>query len=189
MRKLLLILPILLLGCKSTPKVEEPIGTSLLGVVYDGQSNPVLNAEVLISDMEDQLLRKAKTDINGKFYIDELPFAEYKVLVKAEKCIDSELVINHFDIENVLIVKVKTFEDMVATLEEYLKSSDWENVEELFSELESIDPEDIYTKYLKAIYFVKTDRNDEAIEILAPLKKLNYKYINILLEDINGKVN
>lgn len=188
MKKILILLPILiLLSCKSNPDTDDTIGTSLLGVVYDGRSNPVLNAELTIRDLNDSIITRVKTDINGKFFINELPFQKYKISVKAERCLATEIQFDHFDIENVLIVKVKTYEDMVLTLEEYMKKGDWENTESYIKDIESVDPDDIYFLYLKAIYYVKTDRSSEAIELLAPLKKLNHKYIDQLLEDLNEK--
>lgn len=181
----ILILLILTLACRSTHEGDRPIGTSLLGVLYDGRSNPVQNATLLIRNMKGQIIQTIKSDINGKFYLNELDFGDYRLEVKADRCIDTEVAINHYDIENVLIIRIKTFDDKVRELEKALKTEDYSLGKEHISELEKIDPTDIYFIYLKAIYLVKTDQLKSAKGVLQPYKNRNYPYIDKLLEDIS----
>lgn len=191
MKKILTILvTILLFDCTSKPDGDSTIGTSLLGVVYDSRSNPVQDATLDIYNLEESLLQTIKSDINGKFYINELPFDEYRVKITADRTVDTHIDINHYDIENVLILRIKTFEDRVRDLELNLKDKNWDLSEEIIEELEVIDNSDIYFLYLKAIYFVKTNDYESAEATLLPYKNRNYLYIDRLLEDItNEKLN
>lgn len=187
MKKLLITLLILItLGCKSTPEGDKTIGTSLLGVIYDGRSNPVQNASLQIKNLDGELLQTIKSDINGKFYLNELPFNEYKFTIRADRVIETTIDVNHYDIENVLILRVKTFDDRVRDMENALKKQNWDLCQKYIKEIESIDDSDIYFTYLKAIYYVKTDKHEDAEFLLLPYKDQNYPYIELLLEDINS---
>lgn len=177
------VIVLCLLGCKSTEVDNNGLTNSLFGVVFDKKSNPVQNA-VLTITADNLRVIKVTTDIDGRFFIPELEFGHYIIEVKAYRSQFTTADIDHFDIENVLIIRVPTFEDLITDMELLLRDNQLINIEHVIVELEKIDFEDVYFNYLKAIYLIKTDEKDKAREILLSINDRNYKYINILLEDI-----
>lgn len=179
----LLLLCLTVWSCKTSER--SSIGTSLLGVVYDSRSNAVQNASITIKDLMGREVTSSRTDINGKFYIDALPFDRYITVVKADRSKQITVEIDHYDIENVIIIRLERYDDMLLTLEESLKKQDWESADYYIRELEQIAPVDVMFNFLNAIYLIKTGNIDEARELLQPYRYKNYTYINKLLEDIS----
>ncbi len=173
-----------LLTCKSTEVDSPGISNSLFGVVYDKKSNAVQNAALTIISAETSSQITIKTDIDGKFFIPELEYGHYTVQVEAYRSQFTTAEIDHFDIENVLIIRVPTFEDLITDMELLLKDNNLDRIDKIITKLESIDNNDVYFRYLKAIYLIKTDNRDKAREILLSINDKKYEYVEILLEDI-----
>lgn len=157
---------------------------SLFGVVFDKKSNPVQNALLSFKTADGTEKVKIVTDIDGKFFIPEFEFGHYIVEVEAYRSRFTTAEIDHYDIENVLIIRVPTFQDLITDLELLLKENQLVNALQIMDELEKIDSEDIYFNYLKAIYLIKTEDIEKAREVLLSLDDRKYKYVDILLEDI-----
>lgn len=179
------LLLICLLSCKSTEVENLVISNSLYGVVFDKKSNPIQNAKISIKSLDLIDVKNTTTDIDGKFFIPELEFDNYIVDVQVYSALPTTVEFDHFDIENVLIIQIPTFEDLITDMEINLKDDNLKKVESIISDLEIIDKKDIYFKYLKAIYLIKTENKEKAIEVLLTIKNENYKYVDILLEDLN----
>ncbi len=188
MKKLIFILlTACLLSCKSTDVKISGISNSLLGVVYDYKSNPIQGATLtFICDIDETFVLNVTTDIDGKFFIPELDFGLYSVSVKAKGCAPSETVVDHFDIENVLILRVSSFDDLTALFKEGINNKDLEKAEKNRSLLEEIDNKDPYYRFLKSIYFIETEEYKKSEEMLLGLlsNTENYPYVNLLLADL-----
>jgi len=186
LRKIIVILigTLLLLSCRTTQIKNSGITTSLLGVVYDKKSNPVQNAIITITNTQGVVIKSVNTDIDGKFLIPELTFGSYLVGVSGDNFLDTTVDLDHYDIENILIIRLQSFSDLIYLLEEELKEKENSMALKTIEKLNKIDKKDIYFNYLKAIYLIKTDNKEEAINILEELKSGNYKYVDLLLEDL-----
>lgn len=185
MRKyLLIIFVVIIAGCKSTDLENPGESTSLLGVVFDKRSNPVKNASLTIKSLEDEILFTMNTDIDGQFFIPELQFGNYIVEIRAKRSAFTVIEIEHFDIENILVIRLPTFQDLISDLENSLRTDDIVASEKQISDLDSIDDKDIYYNYLKAIFLVKIEMYVEAKDLLLSIEDENYSYIYLLLADI-----
>jgi len=184
MKKITYILLILLLSCKTVEISDKEMGTSLLGVVFDNRNNPQQNVIVTISTLDDAIIKSVNSDIDGKFFIPQLPYGKYKIEIKAQKSLPVITEFDHYDVENVLIIKTPTFYDLVAKLENSLKVDDLTSSQTTLEELMKLSPNDIYLQYLYAIYFIKNNDFAKAETILISIKNNNYPYINLLLADL-----
>lgn len=183
MKKFVLILFALTIffSCTTTNK---DFSKSLLGVVYDYKGDPVNSAQVKISVLDKNV--EVTTDIDGKFLIPELEFGEYPVEVSAFKCSTTKTSVNHFNSQNVLIIRIHTYDDLILKFEELLFNEDLELAEILIPQIEEIDSTDIYYKYLKSIYLTETGDFNSAEAILKDLETetLGETYISLLLADL-----
>lgn len=180
----ILVISILIISCKSTEVDNLSLSNSLLGVIYDNKSNPVQNVKVIFFDTNENEIVQITTDIDGKFFIPDLEFGNYQVFVTSELIIDEEITLNHFDIENVLILKVSTFNDLLSKFEKSLYLNNLKASETLIDNLENSYSGDIYYNYLKAIYNIKINSYSEAEFILLNLLKSESTYVYLLLGDL-----
>lgn len=190
MKKIILLITILTLifSCKSTGMVNNPgSSNSLLGVVYDNKSNPIQGAIVEFSDGDIETENvTVTTDIDGKFYVPELPFNHYKVVVSANNCSPTNTSIDHFDNENVLIVKIASYNDLILYFQEHINSKNLELAQKKMVQLEEINKEDIYYNYLKSMYYIESGNYTDAESILISMidKTEDAAYVNLLLADL-----
>lgn len=180
--KIILILSIFfVMGCNTTKK---EISKSLLGVVYDYKSNPVNNARLKF--IQDENVIELTTDIDGKFLIPELDFGEYSVEVKAERCSTTKISASHYDSQNVLIIRIHSYDDLLLEFKDLIITKDIELAKTLISKIDEIDSEDVYYNYLKSIYLIESADYSGAEELL---KKLELKtqgeaFVSLLLADL-----
>lgn len=189
MKKMILILSVItiLLSCESTDMNKPGNSNSLLGVVYDNKSNPVHGAVVTFykeGEKEDSTV--VTTDIDGKFYASELPFDRYNVDVHAPECAPTFTTVDHFDIENILIIKIASYDDLIDLFQEHINSDNLELAEKKMNQLEQIDSKDIYYNYLKSMFLIKTEKYNDAEFILLGLieRTEDSAYVNLLLADL-----
>ncbi|MGL1892030.1 MAG: carboxypeptidase-like regulatory domain-containing protein [Spirochaetaceae bacterium] len=188
MKKLLfMILVTALFSCKTTQVPTPGISTSLLGVVFDNKSNAVQNAKLSFTTPADvEFLITVNSDIDGKFLIPELDFGEYDVVISAKNCKPTTTVVDHFDIENVLIVKIYTFDDLLIDFEKNINNKNLDVAKIKMQQLDEINSEDIYLNYIRSTYYIKIEEYVKAENILIKLltKTENSPYVNLLLADI-----
>lgn len=180
----ILVISVLIISCKSTEVDNLSLSNSLLGVIYDNKSNPVQNAKVIFFDNNEDEIAQITTDIDGKFFIPNLEFGNYQVLVTSEFIIDEEITLKHFDIENILIIKVSTFQDLLSKFEKSLYVNNFKASKNLMEDLEKTYSKEIYYNYLKAIYNIKINSYLEAELILLNLLNSKSTYVYLLLGDL-----
>lgn len=185
MKKIFIIAIVLLSGCKTTHIDQPHIGTSLLGVVYDRRNNPVQNAVISITNSEREVV--VTTDIDGRFFIPELEFSTYRAVISGAKTMELTVNFDHFDIENTLILRVSSFEDLIVSLEDNLREKTPKNCDNIIQALEAIDENDIYLLYLKSIYLIKRNNIRDARTILESINDGHYRWIDALLMDLEKK--
>lgn len=185
MKKIIFILiTIVLLSCKSTEINGYQISNSLLGVVFDKKSSPIQNAQITFNRLEGEEVAVITTDIDGKFYIPEIEFGEYLVTIKSKNSAPITIEVEHYSIENVLIIRISTFEDLLTDLKEDLKEKDLEGAERNIIALEEINRDDIYFNYLEAIYFINNKSYPKAEALLQSIENSNQPYVFLLLADL-----
>lgn len=177
----IMLIMLLMIGCNTTKKEES---TSLLGVVYDYKSNPVNSANIKFTNNNNVI--EVTTDIDGKFFLPELDFGEYKVDVTAEKCSTTTTNVNHFNSENILIIRLNTYDDLLLKFKDLVLLGDYELAKTIIPQIEEIDLKDVSYQYIKSIYLIETGSYEEAESILKELelKTLGEAYISILLADL-----
>jgi hypothetical protein len=187
MKKIFLILMVLFLSCKTNDVQNKQISKSLFGVVFDNKSNPIKHAVIKFrSKPENRHILSVSSDIDGKFIVPELEYGLYLVSVSSTGSLSMEVEVDHYDVSNVLIIKISTFEDLIVKLEKGLKDKNYIHVEERIKQLEGIDGDDVYFNYLKAIFYINTGDYKKAEKILLHLIKKtgNEPFINLLLADL-----
>ena len=188
MKKSLIIttLILLVLSCKTTQVKDESLSNSLLGVVYDNKSNPIQGSQLIFKQVDSKFELRVSSDIDGKFFIPELEFGSYILNISAKNCTPTTLNIDHFDIENVLIIKISTFEDIITELKENIVTKDLTLAKANIDKLEDINPKDVYFSYLKSIYYIEGDDyiNSEKILLNLISRTNNDPYVNLLLADL-----
>lgn len=187
MKKILILLVLLpIISCRST-EVNERLTKSLLGVVYDDKSNPIQGAALLFKSNEDEdFTLTVTTDIDGRFLIPELDFGLYSVEVTAPNCTPTKTEVNHFNFENVLIIKLLTKNDLIDQFKRQLFNKNLEFAKSKMEQIENIDSDDLYYNYLKSIYLIETDKYKDAESLLLKLiaDSEGDPYVNLLLADL-----
>lgn len=188
MKKLLILIPLLLLiSCKTKEVKDTQLSNSLIGVVYDNKSNPVQGAKLFFTPVGgNSPIITVSTDIDGKFLVPSLEFGEYAVNVTAKDCSDLETTVDHRDIENVLIVKVSTKEDLIDLFKKHLFNKNIDLAKEKMDQIEQIDSEGLYYNYLKSMYYIEAEMFENAEELLLSLVRESEDdpYVNLLLADL-----
>lgn len=185
MKKILLfIISLLLLSCKSTEVINVTLSNALIGVVFDNKSNPIQNVKVSFNTITGKEVAVITTDIDGKFYIPDLEFGTYSVTVISKTIPSSIITAEHYDIENVLIIKVSTYNDLLVDLEEAILIENVKKVDDLLNNLNSFYKDDLYFKYLKSIFYINNRDYIKAEELLLTLTDSNNPYIYLLLADL-----
>lgn len=181
-KKLLIFILILFtFSCKTT---KDELNTSLLGVVYDYKSNPINSAKLKFTKEEFEL--EVSTDIDGKFLIPELDFGEYQVQITADNCSDAFTSVNHLNSQNVLIIRIHSYDDLVLKFKDSILSKDIEVAKDLIPKIESIESGDIYYNYLKSMYLIETEQYTDAESLLKEIeiKSQGEAFICLLLADL-----
>lgn len=182
-----LLIILLFLSCKTVDFGKNQEVSPLLGIVFDNKSDPVKNAKLTFTSLENKKNTfSSNTDINGKFLIPELEFGEYKISVIAKGYVTTETSIDHFSVENVLIIKMTSYDDLLTDLEKYLKIEELELATKTVKKLDQIDSRDQFYNYLKSIYFIKNDQPQKSEETLLSLAETSGgdPYVYQLLGDL-----
>lgn len=182
MRLLKVLLIILILtGCRTTP---EEISTSLLGVVYDYKSNPLKSASIILKNEKEEY--KVSTDIDGKFMVPDMEFGEYEVTVECKGYKTTTTTMSHLDSQNVLIVRVYSYDDLLLKLQEHIGANEMDMASKAIESIEDIRTDDIYFNYLKSIYYIERGDYDYAESTLLKLEERSSgeAYISLLLADL-----
>lgn len=179
-----LLIPVLILFVFSCKTTKEEINTSLLGVVYDYKSNPVNSAKLKFTKEDFEM--EVSTDIDGKFLIPELDFGEYNVQITADNCSEALTTVNHLNAQNVLIIRIYSYDDLILKFKDSLVSKELDIAKNLIPQIESIEKGDIYYNYLKSIYLIENEQYTEAESLLTSIetKSQGEAYISLLLADL-----
>ncbi|QEN04215.1 carboxypeptidase regulatory-like domain-containing protein [Thiospirochaeta perfilievii] len=180
-----LVIVIIILGsisCVSNNNRSSTLSNSLLGILYDNDNNPLNNIDLEFINSELETVTTT-TDIDGKFFIPELEFGKYKIIIR-NKIMNQTVEIEHYSIENILILRVKTITDLILDLEVCLEKSDFDRSKLLISKIEEIDKDNEFFIYLKGIYHYKIDEMDQSETLLLTLEGRDYAYVYLLLADI-----
>lgn len=179
-----LLILVITTSCKSTDVERVTLTNALLGVVFDYKSCPILNAKLIFNSIDGVEVATISTDIDGKFYIPEIEFTDYFVTISSKDIPETTIKASHYDIQNVLIIRVNTYNDLLGNIEESLKKNDLLSAETLIERLSSYYVDDTYFNYLKSIFYIKNSLYEAAESTLLSLKHNNNPYIYLLLADL-----
>lgn len=160
---LLVILSLFVVGCASMdPSRLE--GASFVGMIYGPDNNPVRDARVSIS--EDLT---ARTDINGRFVVDYLPFGEYQATVSAELYETRSVDIAFLSETQVLYVRLVSFDSLIDEASDAIALRTWDRAENFLSRASTIHDGHPIIAYQRAVIEQLRGNHETALSYLDPL--------------------
>lgn len=171
-------------SCNSINLDNFNLSNSLIGIVYDDNNEPIKNAKLHFkrSDKSEDYI--IYTDIDGRFFIPELPFSEYIIVVTSKETLETTIIFDHFDVENVLIIQMSTFDNQLDLLKESLQVNEYKKSAQIINKIKNHYKTDIIFIYLEAFYYYKTDDYVKSEEILLLNQHYESHFIYLLLSDI-----
>ena len=165
----LLAVFILLSGCASTEK-EGPGQNGkapLFGMLYSTDSTPVSGALVTL-DMK----QTAQTDINGRFFFNEVSIGDHTVGIKKDGFEEALIELSFLNRDMVLYASLVSLEDILDDLENTLKSGRINEAKILVERAEKIDAHSIRLRYLKVVFLSKIKKYADALLEIENLRAL-----------------
>ena len=157
---LTLVLVLSLSSCLSyrERRLREFESSPLVGMVYDQEQKPCAAALITVDGEEGP-----RTDINGRFVIDALARGDHLFKVSKEGFETLEVPLSFVDRTQVLYLRMVSLNQLLREAEEALDRRRLQEADGLLRRAEALDPEDPVGLYLRAVYFLKLDDNQQAI--------------------------
>jgi len=170
-------------ACASSDRSTRggPSGASLNGMVYDYENRPVADAEIRI----DGHLR-ARSDINGRFSLGELPFGKYAVEVGREGCERVSFAVTYGDPTQIIYVKLYSAKQLLSAAEKEMEKRNWAEAQAYLGRMEAIGADDPAARYLRAVLSFRRGQAKEAKGLLEALLADGYDeaYVHLFLADL-----
>jgi tetratricopeptide (TPR) repeat protein len=148
----------------------------LVGMVYDEEQKPCAGAQITVDGGEGP-----RTDINGRFLIDALERGDHRIGVSKQGFEPLEVPLSFVDRTQVLYLRVVSFGQLLRKAEESLDRRRLQEADGLLRRAEALDPEDPVGLYLRAVYFLKLDDNEQAIGLLQKILAQGQRLPAVLL--------
>ena len=153
----------------------------LLGMVYDYDNRACSDTLIIIDEIEE-----ARSDINGRFIIDNLSQGVHLVVAKKD---GYETLSFEFDFRNrsqILYLRIISFHQLLKNVEDAIAAREWEEAASLNERAEAIKKGDPIQLYLKAIYLNDKGNPEDSAQILLKIIKDGYNepVIYLTLSDI-----
>lgn len=170
-----------LFSCASRKGIIGFSNAPLFGMVYDYENQPCPEAQISIDGM-----RRAATDINGRFVIQRLSRGKHRVSVAKEGYESLSFVFEFLNRSQVLYMKMFSFDQLIKMAEEALEKEKWGQGETFIERAESIDKNDPVLRYLKAVVIKQKGEPEKAVSVLLDVIKDGYglPYIYLTLADL-----
>lgn len=183
----LLITFILLLGSCASSKINDNVfgmkpihefsSAPLIGVTYDSNNRPCINAEISFLIEDEEAVKTAymtvKSDINGRFMIPDLRRGEHEILVKKEGFEDGRILLDFSDATLVLYIKLYSLKSLLDSAEKNLDKHDFTEAEAYLARALKVDSHSIEALYLQAVLLTLQNRTADAQEVINLIKELN----------------
>jgi tetratricopeptide (TPR) repeat protein len=170
---LLLIGPLLALtGCLSD-RMDRPQDfdeAPLFGMVYDFDNEPCAGALIRV-DGEDAV----RTDINGRFVINDLSRGRHQLEVLKEGYESYTLAFDFLNRSQALYVRMISANQLLRQVEEALEKRRYSAALEMLERVERIEPANPVAAYLRGAYLIRVRRDAEAAAVLEGLVGQGYQ--------------
>jgi hypothetical protein len=131
-------------------RIREFASAPLLGMVYDRDQKPCVSALITVDGQDGP-----RTDINGRFVIDELARGDHLIGVQKEGYEPLQAPVSFLDRTQVLYLRVISYSRLLREAEEALDRQKLGEAEELLDRAEALDAEEPVGLYLRAVLFLK----------------------------------
>lgn len=170
------LLIVLLFSCKSVPKVD---GNLLNGMIYDEENEPVAN--VMIS-VDGKYL--TSSDVDGHFILNkELNGNNIKIICSKKEYEDVEIECELLSVPQLVYIKMSSFYQLLSLAEREILDNRIDDAQKTLERAEAVNPEQITTRYLRAVCFYKQSDLENALLELEKIKTEN-KFVELLREDV-----
>jgi tetratricopeptide (TPR) repeat protein len=180
---LLLLLPILLCSCATKDKttVYDFQAAPLFGMIYDHDNTPCSNVRTRIDGTDGPV-----SDINGRFIVQSLSRGEHHIVFTKEGYETESLTFQFLNINQVLYVRMISFEQLLEKVEDAIEYQRWEEGEELLQRAEQIKQNNPLARYLHAILLKEKGNAEKAVKILLGILHSGFKgpYVYLALGDL-----
>ena len=163
-------------------RLREFDSAPLPGMVYDSEQKPCAGALVIVDGREGP-----RTDLNGRFVIDDLARGEHTVRVVRTGYEPLETQIRFLDRTLVLYLRVASHGQLLREAEEALARRELQRADGLLARAEALDADDPVGRYLRAWYHLGRDEVDLAVRLLEGLlaSGLDEPAVYLTLADIS----
>ena len=164
----ILIILTSLLSCKTAGDLnpsdfrEAPI----LGMIYGFDNLPIDDAEVVLDDSV-----SVRTDIHGRFIIDEVARGEHHLVVTKEEYETIDITFVFSSRNQVLYLNMISFDSLLEEIESALLEEETEEAGLYLERAAKINEKDPRLLYLKGVSMARQKRYEEAVEVISELKE------------------
>lgn len=180
----LLLLPLLLFcSCATNNKttVYDFQTAPLFGMIYDYDNTPCANVRMRIDGADGPV-----SGINGRFIVQSLSRGEHRIVFTKEGYETESLSFQFLNKNQVLYVRMISFEQLLEKAEDAIEYHQWEEGDELLKRAEQIKGNDPLARYLKAVLLKEKGEAEKAVEILLEILRSGFKgpYVYLALGDL-----
>lgn len=172
---------VLLVSCKTVPKND---GNLLNGMIYDEENEPVANAMIFI---DGEYL--TSSDVAGHFILNKnFKGNNIKILCSKKGYEDVGIECELLSVPQLVYIKMSSFYQLLSLAEREILDNRIEDAKQTLERAEAVNPEQITTRYLRAICFYK-QRDFKKAQLELDGAEAGNKYIELLREEIIIKEN
>jgi hypothetical protein len=170
-------------ACASTARLrrEGASEAPLNGMVYDYENRPVPDAEIRLGG-----LLRARSDINGRFSLGELPFGAYKLELRKKGYERAALALEYRDPTQILYLKTYSAKQLLLMAEKEAERRSWADALAILDRIEALGPADPAARYLRAVLLFRRGDVRGSQLILEALLTGGYDepYVRLFLADL-----
>jgi hypothetical protein len=160
---MLMIIPLIFFtGCKSSIKTRDFDKSTLYGMLYDYDNKPCFGAEIYVDESEEAV----QTDISGRFILVDLKKGTHQITVKLDNYEELSISYDYIDKTHILYLKIISFNQLLRFAEESLEGKKYYETDDYLTRAEAIQTDNPVAVYLRALYFIETNKIDEAVNLL-----------------------
>ena len=179
--KFLILFFLIIVSCSTNRKLyrDSEINKSLVaGKVISEEGLPLEGVNVKLDSFS------CMTDINGRFFFNNLFFGKYTLSYEKQGCTKDNITIEYsFKKRKIPFIKVKlfSFNFLLSDSFELLKQNKYVEIDKNIIKLDEIDPDDESLLYLKAIILYKREKYKESLELFEKLSSYDRKNVYYIL--------
>ena len=138
-----ILIPLLLAGCKSTPKEN----TEIRGMIFNAENEPVSNAQIFLDGK-----KITSSDIYGHFTLEKLvPFKEYSVLASKKGYEDSSIDFDYTNGSQIIYLRMYSSFELINLAENSVRQKNYSEAESFLSRAQKTGENTLSIKYLFAV--------------------------------------